>query len=354
MLKEALNKYIAGDYEEAEKLCKPFVEKHDREATGLYSMICFILGRLHDAYENACAYRDFYRRENTENAFATFLVWVGSSAIVNWFEHKHGKKLEVFDLEVVYTTEDEAHVVRNKEVDFSESRARFFWECVVFKDKGLWEAYQRDFPKYKDDATMAHCIEHKRKIMSNFNERITNRIKPGERVLDLGSGAGTLSYMLYIKKKLNEVVNVDIDRMSLQISEKHFNNYFPNNLCSFVEMDVLNFGGLYKLGKFDAIVLLDIAEHLYTNEFEGLFATLLDMLTEDGRVYIQTPNATRYLGAVVDPKTGELRSEFTEETCPHVAERTVGYYKKLLHESRCSYNILDRTRITLEVFAPHE
>ncbi len=105
-------------------------------------------------------------------------------------------------------------------------------------------------------------------------------------VLELGcsEGIGTIFLTEYAKK----IVAVDYDKEAIDYA--HHNIPHPN--ITFIHSDFLN----KKFGSFNAVVSLDVLEHIDKSLEETYFETIIDNLSEHGISIIGTPNdaASRY------------------------------------------------------------
>lgn len=102
------------------------------------------------------------------------------------------------------------------------------------------------------------------------------------RVLDYGCGMGFL--LPHLANHAAEVAGADVSRESLQrVNEK----------CT----DIKNFLGAYGIDdlmamdqKFDAVVAVEVIEHLYDDQLDGMLDHLRRLLKPDGIAIITTPN----------------------------------------------------------------
>lgn len=101
-------------------------------------------------------------------------------------------------------------------------------------------------------------------------------------VLELGCSDGIGTSI--IAEKVNSYTGIDLDREALEAAKTNF----PDSKYQFFYDDFL--GKTY--GAFDAIISLDVIEHIIP-EFEPLyFETIMQNLSENGIVVIGTPNIT--------------------------------------------------------------
>ncbi len=99
------------------------------------------------------------------------------------------------------------------------------------------------------------------------------------KVLDLGCGPGLIS--AYIQRKLNcRLVGLDISPLAIQRAVARFGSQNPNLQFFTGDMAAYDFQGEL----FDAILLIDT--HYFIDDFTALIPTLLDRLTENGKMAI--------------------------------------------------------------------
>lgn len=101
-------------------------------------------------------------------------------------------------------------------------------------------------------------------------------------VLELGCGEGIGTIML--SEKGHYITAVDYDIYSIEYAKKNVN--IPN--ISFLCQDFLG----KEYGKFDAIVCLDVIEHISSDNEDIFFNTALKNLKKEGFMIIGTPNET--------------------------------------------------------------
>lgn len=115
------------------------------------------------------------------------------------------------------------------------------------------------------------------------------QVFPGMRVLDIGSGSGLYSHILRTRFQCQ----------CLEV-EPHMSNHYDMG-DYVVRADVFN---LPKAGKFDTVLLVDVLEHLNSDEIDALFLTIDQILSPGGQVYIKVPNASSLAG--LESSVGDL------------------------------------------------
>jgi len=105
---------------------------------------------------------------------------------------------------------------------------------------------------------------HTKHRHTGYHEFFTSRIRPGERVLDLGCGMGEVAFEIATRCGA-DVVAVDLDSDKIAIAREKF--YHPR--IEYREGDVLE--GLSE-GPFDWVILSNLIEHL--SDRKGFFRRL--------------------------------------------------------------------------------
>lgn len=120
--------------------------------------------------------------------------------------------------------------------------------------------------------------------------------EPKKEVLELGCNEGIGTLML--AESANSVMGVDFDANSISWAK------------SSLEKDGLSFkcdnflGGKY--GSFDAVVSVDVIEHVLPENEKLFFSTILDNLNDDGFCIVGTPNVSASKFASKDSEEGHV------------------------------------------------
>ena len=136
-----------------------------------------------------------------------------------------------------------------------------FWLSVLGSDPDRRRSVRELLITY-DDAYRAldlAAIEydegvHAKHRLTGYHDFFVERVSPGERVLDIGSGKGELAHDL-VERSGATVVGVDHDQSHLDFARSHF----AHERLEFRSGDVLD--GLPE-GHFDVVVLSNVLEHL--------------------------------------------------------------------------------------------
>jgi len=114
---------------------------------------------------------------------------------------------------------------------------------------------------------------------------IDKYIPPYSKVLDIGCGAGIISR--YLSYGNRDVIGIDISPVLIGYAEKynsHFKSikYYVSDIidCEFTE-------------KFDAVMLVDVLEHIQTEKLTYLFNTLYEITHKDSVIYVNIPSSDR-------------------------------------------------------------
>lgn len=145
------------------------------------------------------------------------------------------------------------------------------------------EYYLKDLPEaehYRSSSGRELLEKHERSLRYGA-------VRSGERVLDVGCGRGELTYQCALRGC--RVLSLDFSREALLLCRQTL-SHLPEPLRNQVHLVQMDARHLALLGRFDLIFLIDIVEHLRDGQLHELFGTLGGLLSEEGRLLIQTPN----------------------------------------------------------------
>ena len=136
-----------------------------------------------------------------------------------------------------------------------------FWLSVLGADPDRRRAVRELLSTY-DDVYRAVDLAaiayddgvHPKHRLTRYHDFFVERVKPGELVLDIGSGKGELAYDLVTRGGAS-VVGVDHDPSHLSFARSHFRH----ERLEFRDGDVLE---RIPAGRFDVVVLSNVLEHL--------------------------------------------------------------------------------------------
>jgi SAM-dependent methyltransferase len=124
---------------------------------------------------------------------------------------------------------------------------------------------------------------HAKHRLTRYHDFFVERVRPRERVLDVGSGKGELAYDVAVRSGA-EVVGIDVKPESIAFARERF----AHARVSFVEGDALD---TVPAGPFDVVVLSNVIEHLDSRV--ELLRRIVAELRPD-RVLIRVPAENRH------------------------------------------------------------
>ncbi|MFH1593944.1 MAG: class I SAM-dependent methyltransferase [Candidatus Omnitrophota bacterium] len=117
-----------------------------------------------------------------------------------------------------------------------------------------------------------------------------------KRVLDVGCGEGLGTWLL--ATECGQAKGIDMDKDSIDIGNKNWKDPRVSFECS----DFLN----RKQDQCDALVILDVIEHILPENESRFFKECVDCLNPDGIAIIGTPNVTSQVFAKDITKAGHV------------------------------------------------
>jgi len=116
--------------------------------------------------------------------------------------------------------------------------------------------------------------------------------RPGQRLLDLGCGRGEMTWQC--ARRGAQAHGVDYARAALEISAELRARLFTEGISWHLEQAVA-YALPFANQSFDAVLMLDIVEHLHTPELLAAFIEVRRILRPEGRLIVHTmPNADYY------------------------------------------------------------
>jgi len=177
-------------------------------------------------------------------------------------------------------------------------------------DKHLYSEEQIAAVKYGDGT-------HPKHKLINYKHFFVKNIKPGERILDIGSGNGLLSYEVASKVPGVSVTGIELDIENVEHARKHYKH--PN--LTFVQGDALKD---LPQNKFDVVILSNVLEHI-ENRIDFLKNIVLQL--NPSRLLIRIPLFEREWRTALKKELGiDYRLDDT-----HFTEYTTESYLAELH-----------------------
>ena len=133
-----------------------------------------------------------------------------------------------------------------------------------------------------------------------------------DRVLEIGCGSGVGA--VFLAQKCSHVTGIDVKKVEIEEAKK----IKRRNNVAFLQKD---FFDLPAVGKWDAIIAMDVIEHLQPKILKKFLKKTRQHLTPKGLVFLGTPSKASW------PLQGPL-SQASHEKCYTQAELS-----KLLHQS---------------------
>lgn len=129
------------------------------------------------------------------------------------------------------------------------------------------------------------------KNLSRINDRhrflmkylLNSGLKRNHKVLEIGCGIATVTYMLAKWLTKGEILGVDISPETIDLVKHRFSH--QKNL-RFRVSDMTDFTSDEK---FDCILFPDVLEHIPMEAHENIFRTVSGLVKEDGKIFINVP-----------------------------------------------------------------
>ncbi|SFO76458.1 Methyltransferase domain-containing protein [Algoriphagus ornithinivorans] len=137
--------------------------------------------------------------------------------------------------------------------------------------------------------------------LSILDKVVMAGLKSHHRVLEVGCGIGTVSYLLANLVKEGEVLAVDISPESIEKAKAIWKD--QSNL----KFEVSDMSDFHKVGEsFDFIVFPDVLEHIPVDQHQRLFQTIQQHANQDSVVFIHIPSP-RYLQWMIENEPEKLQ-----------------------------------------------
>lgn len=108
------------------------------------------------------------------------------------------------------------------------------------------------------------------------------------RILDFGCGIGaTTSAIAEFAPKANEIVGLDLSQRNIEVAQA----LFGNSRVRFTTSDIFSLEGNLACGSLDAVIMIDVIEHVPRNLWEKLAKRLSALLSPMGTIILTTPTS---------------------------------------------------------------
>jgi len=169
------------------------------------------------------------------------------------------------------------------------------------------------------DKILSDGLEKNRGIQSAWHHLKFKTVKQSmgsySKHLDVACGPGT-----FIGKYLdNRSEGIDVSENQINFAKKNYSKHNTNFYVGNVNENTIDFK------KYDVITLLEFIEHISADEVDALLKTLYDMLNENGKIILTTPN---YIGLwpILEKLVGVLSPVSYKDQ--HINRYTVNRIKK--------------------------
>ncbi len=179
------------------------------------------------------------------------------------------KKLTPFDVENLRD-----RFAREKRFsDFKKTYSSSYSQLKNLNTGKFWNKIFQNNPTFRDQDAMT-----KEKI-----DKVISFLPPaGSKILDLGIGQGYLEERLKEKKLNYKIYGIDISSICIKRAKKMFKGEFRLG-------DVLQIDKYYKPDLFDAVVALELIEHIPPIKIFSFYSKVKKILKENGTFIITTP-----------------------------------------------------------------
>ena len=152
--------------------------------------------------------------------------------------------------------------------------------------------------------------------------RVFSLLRPrqGERVLDLGSGVGTI--LIALQKAGVNTIGLDYSQKSLLIAKENYVNETSQTQFKGICSDGRSMG--IKDGVFDGVAAIDFTEHLDDDFLVPTITEVYRILKKSGRFVVYTPSVTHIFERL------KKRNIILKEDKSHIGLRTMERYTALL------------------------
>lgn len=150
------------------------------------------------------------------------------------------------------------------------------------------ELYSKSYYLTDNEGHSEYTSGINRHIHPKFN-RALEIAKPSkaDTVLDVGCGRGELLY--YCAKNGAKALGIDYSKAAIDISKEAIRN-LPTNLQHLTQAEVADITSYNFKEKYTIIFMIEIAEHMHDWQLVKAFSKINEILDNNGRLIIMTPN----------------------------------------------------------------
>ena len=145
-------------------------------------------------------------------------------------------------------------------------------------NNNIVKSYYDDFVDYQQVSKVNE------RIYSLYKRLLSMNLNSNSKVLELGCGIGTITFLLSKTIKKGVIESVDLSEKSIDFAKTKI----KRNNISFCAHDIVNYKP--KETDFDFIILFDVLEHIPFENHFALFQNLSEISTERTKILINIPN----------------------------------------------------------------
>lgn len=149
--------------------------------------------------------------------------------------------------------------------DGADSSARDYYDSVVSR-------------------RLADYVDGNPRVDRAFSSLVAEVSHRPQRILDLGCGVGVFSYWMHQRWPKAQVVGVDYSSRSIGVAGQ----LFGDKLLRYEKQDLRN-PSILRLGRFDIITMIDVYEHVRTEDRPVVHDHIGQLLSDQSLLFLTTP-----------------------------------------------------------------